>query len=122
MVVFAFASDRPACSIFVPAILGMNVTLLCIVPPGPSLDTLQEGWERVKCRTTTLSLLPGEPFVVLYKLLTTSFVSHAGINAKETPTQQKIDNPPTVTHPIPLFINPAGIHDVLKLLEHSVRT
>lgn len=79
-----FASDRPACSIFVPVILGMNVTLLCIVPPGRSPNTLQEGWERVKCRTTTLSLLPGETLVVLYQLLTTSFMSHAGIKAKET--------------------------------------
>lgn len=42
MVEFMLSSDRLACSIFVPTILGMKLKLFCALPPGGSANILQE--------------------------------------------------------------------------------
>lgn len=42
MVELMFASDRLACSIFVPAILGIKLILFCALPPGGRANILQE--------------------------------------------------------------------------------
>lgn len=42
-----FASDRPACSIFFPTVLGMKLILLCALPPGGSANILQEDWNEL---------------------------------------------------------------------------
>lgn len=48
MVELMFASDRLACSILVPVILGRKVILCCAFPPGSTI-ILQEEWRGVKC-------------------------------------------------------------------------
>lgn len=50
MVELVFASDRQACSIFVPVILGRKVIFCCALPPGSTI-ILQEEGRRVQCRS-----------------------------------------------------------------------
>lgn len=66
-----FASDRLACSIFVPTILGMKLTLFCALPPGGSANILQEDCKELNVNycIRTLSFMLAELAIVFFIII-----------------------------------------------------